>query len=74
MSNKRIYNQILKFRLKQFRKLIDEDFADPNGRWNGVLDNLSDTHDPCDGCNNNPKNNPFASGVCYCTLGSKTTY
>ena len=22
----------------------------------------------CQNCNNNPHNNPFASGVCHCTL------
>ena len=25
---------------------------------------------PCDGCSSNPSNNPHASGVCHCTLGS----
>ena len=24
--------------------------------------------DPCENCPNNPKNNPFASGVCSCVL------
>ena len=24
--------------------------------------------DPCRYCNNNPRNNPFASGVCHCVL------
>lgn len=24
--------------------------------------------DPCEHCNNNPKNNPLASGVCSCVL------
>ena len=26
---------------------------------------------PCDSCPSNPKNNPYASGVCHCTLGLK---
>lgn len=25
-------------------------------------------NDPCEFCNNNPKNNPNASGVCSCAL------
>ena len=25
---------------------------------------------PCDGCSSNPKNDPYASGVCHCTLGA----
>jgi hypothetical protein len=29
-------------------------------------------NDPCEKCYNNPKNNPFASGVCLCTLGNRT--
>ena len=29
---------------------------------------ISEYHDPCAGCSNNPKNNPYASGVCGCTL------
>ena len=24
--------------------------------------------DPCRFCNNNPRNNPFASGICNCAL------
>lgn len=24
---------------------------------------------PCEKCNNNPKNNPMASGICHCILG-----
>ena len=24
--------------------------------------------DPCEHCSNNPKNNPHASGVCWCVL------
>lgn len=32
------------------------------------------SNDPCARCNNNPKNNPHASGVCNCTLGLHTIY
>ena len=28
-------------------------------------------HDPCENCPNNPKNNPYASGVCFCSLASQ---
>lgn len=28
-------------------------------------------HDPCENCPNNPKNNPYASGVCCCSLASQ---
>lgn len=27
-----------------------------------------DTYDPCEFCDNNPKNNPLASGFCSCAL------
>ena len=32
--------------------------------------------DPCRNCNNNPRNNPHASGICHCVLPSmyETTY
>ena len=26
--------------------------------------------DPCRNCNNNPRNNPHASGICHCALPS----
>lgn len=26
--------------------------------------------DPCRNCNNNPRNNPHASGICHCVLPS----
>ena len=26
--------------------------------------------DPCRNCNNNPRNNPYASGICHCALPS----
>ena len=25
-------------------------------------------YNPCEGCSNNPKNNPYASGICHCAL------
>ena len=28
--------------------------------------------DPCYNCGNNPKNNPYASGICYCSLPSRS--
>jgi len=38
------------------------------------LDGLSHSDcwetDACATCSNNPKNNPHASGICHCTLGS----
>ncbi len=30
--------------------------------------------DYCTNCRNNPKNNPFASGICHCILGSRVIY
>ena len=27
-------------------------------------------YDPCRYCNNNPRNNPLASGICHCALPS----
>lgn len=29
---------------------------------------------PCANCPNNPANNPMASGVCHCILGTPTIY
>lgn len=25
-------------------------------------------YDPCEFCSNNPKNNPYATGICHCAL------
>lgn len=25
-------------------------------------------YNPCEGCSNNPKTNPYASGICHCAL------
>ena len=32
--------------------------------WNG----RQQYNDPCEHCSNNPKNNPYASGICCCAL------
>lgn len=33
------------------------------------FDHSTKYKDPCEYCNNNPKNNIHASGICYCILG-----
>lgn len=30
--------------------------------------------DPCVGCPNNPRNNPYATGTCVCSLPNRVTY
>lgn len=32
------------------------------------------SNNPCDLCMNNPKNNPNASGVCYCIFANNVVY
>ena len=39
-----------------------------------VPENKVTQQDACESCPNNPKNNPFASGFCLCTLGTPTIY
>ena len=36
--------------------------------WHHI--SINKLENPCDGCANNPKNDPYASGVCHCTLGA----
>ena len=56
------------------RIIIIEDDGETNlgvNPYQGLLDNIGDVNvyfDTCANCNNNPKNNPNASGVCCCAL------
>lgn len=43
--------------------IIDDDYGMP---YNSQT--FTAHRDPCEHCNNNPKNNPLASGVCSCVL------
>lgn len=36
--------------------------------WQTPLETQSKNYDPCEFCQNNPKNNPNASGICSCAL------
>ena len=47
------------------RIIIIED--DENWKYKGETSFVAHS-DPCEHCNNNPKNNPLASGVCSCIL------
>lgn len=48
--------------IKKITIEFDEDWQAPY--------NLTEpkSNDPCEFCNNNPKNNPYASGICNCAL------
>lgn len=53
------------------RIIIIEDDGQPGigvTPYEGLLDNGFIDEHPCTHCNNNPQNNPFASGVCCCAL------
>ena len=54
------------------RIIIIEDDGNTNlgvNQFQGLLDNgFNGYYDPCANCNNNPKNNPNASGFCCCAL------
>lgn len=61
---------LLKKRTKNMKIVVDS-----LDKLTAALDELkvvdvqsSDCSDPCARCANNPKNNPFASGVCSCAL------
>ena len=59
-----------KERLEMFIRKYEE--STQNKEW--YTNNQEPTAFPfkcCQNCNNNPKNNKFASGVCYCTLPSQ---
>lgn len=57
---------------------LDDNELDPRGYqpvgsqqwWDGVnsAPQTGQPYDPCEHCSNNPKNNPFASGICSCAL------
>lgn len=49
------------------RVIIIEDDGQP-GIGISPYVGLNDFYDPCANCNNNPKNNPNASGFCNCVL------
>ena len=52
------------------RIIIIEDDGQPGiniSSYQGLTD-FNQAYDPCANCSQNPKNNPYASGVCCCAL------
>jgi hypothetical protein len=49
-------------RIKKITIEFDEEWQAPYNLITPVSNN------PCESCNNNTKNNPYASGICNCAL------
>ena len=62
--------------MKKITILIEDTF-DPIDLpdWiNNNYRNIDGYYDPCYNCRNNPKNNPYASGFCNCSLPNNINY
>lgn len=53
--------------LNKHNEIIEESFGNPAGNNSALYDSPC-----CANCRNNPKNNPNATGICYCSLPAMT--